>query len=221
MNFHNQTVKVAVAFWERFKWFYRLGISLLILVTGYLSAQIYVWEPVQQLIKAKDSVEGLDSILRLDSLIAQKLTSLLAIFFFVTASAMYYFWRNQEHIETINTAIRKVRFVLKLPSSFLLGCWLFVTGFSLYAYLHVGQVGLAIFLVGSTLFAMPALMFMWWLKNDFFKPIEHRWQEVLYPWVIGVFLLSAVACILYSPISLFFSIWDWIEFIQLHWPSSQ
>lgn len=63
-------IHTAATCWERFKWFYKIGFSLITLASGYLSAQIYVWEPVQQLIKAKDSVEGLDSILRLDSLIA-------------------------------------------------------------------------------------------------------------------------------------------------------
>lgn len=129
---------------------------------------------------------------------------------------MYYFWKNKAEIESINEVLKKIRFILQIPSNFLYLCWFFISGFALYAYLQSGKVGIAIFGVGSILFALPAFMFTYWLKNEFFKPIVKNWQKVLYPWVIGVFTLATVACLLFNPIEFFMSLFDWYEFFNLN-----
>ncbi|TWX65943.1 hypothetical protein ESZ36_16705 [Colwellia demingiae] len=185
-------------------------------ICGYVAASFYTLESFQLIIAKANQIEGVDKVFNVQDIIIGKLTSVLAIFFFITSGAMYYFWKNQGEIDSINIVLKKIRFILKIPSSFLYMCWFFISGFSLYAYLNSGQVGVGIFTVGTILFAIPALMFSYWLKDDFFKPIEKDWQKFLYPWVIVIFTIATGTCFLYSPIDFFLDLPDWYNFIHLH-----
>jgi hypothetical protein len=213
---NNIIAKAEVSF-SIYKFIKKYVVRFVAFICGYAAATFYVLEPFQLIIGKANQVEGFDKLFNVEGMIAGKLTSLFAIFFFITSAAMYYFWRNQDEIHSINAVLKKIRFILKIPSSFLYICWFFLSGFSLYAYLQSGQVGIGIFSVGTMLFALPAAMFSYWLKDDFFKPIKNNWQRVLYPWVIGTFALATIACFLYSPIDFFFDLFDWHEFINIHW----
>jgi hypothetical protein len=199
-----------------FKFIKTFAFRISAFIGGYIAATLYTYEPFQQLLGKTQQIQGLDKVFNVQDIITGKLTSVLAIFFFITSGAMYYFWKHQGEIDSINAVLKKIRFILKIPSSFLYFCWFFLSGFSLYAYLHSGQVGIGIFAVGTILFAMPALMFSYWLKDEFFQPIEKDWQKLLYPWMIRAFAITTGACFLYSPIDFFLDIGDWVEFIEIH-----
>lgn len=220
MYFENPPLKSLIRYWERFKRIFKVAGSLLTTAVGYLFFHLYKWEPYQQVLQKKDSIEGLNKLLSIDSLLTQKLTELSAIFFFVLATVTLYFWRNQDQIAAINHVMRKLGFILKLPASFCWVCWFFVTGMAVGAYQDYGTVGIEIFALASMLFLLPALIFTFSDSYLFFKPIAHRWQEILYPWFIGALFLFAVGFFLYTPISFFLSLRDWYEFIQIHWSTT-
>lgn len=216
----NNLAEKAKTGFKVFKFIKTFGFRVLAFIGGYIAATLYTYEPFQQLLGRTHQIQGLDKVFNVQDIITGKLTSVIAIFFFITSGAMYYFWKHQDEIDSINAVLKKIRFILKIPSGFLYFCWFFLSGFSLYAYLHSGQVGIGIFAVGTILFAMPALMFSYWLKDEFFKPIEKSWQIFLYPWMIAVFTMATGACFLYSPIDFFLDLPDWYNFINLHFSNN-
>jgi hypothetical protein len=202
--------------YSTFKLIKKYAFRLAAFICGYIAANFYVWQPFQQVINKASQVEGLDKIFSIQDILFDKLATLFTVFIFITSIAMFYFWKNPNEINSINSVIKKCRFILKLPSSFLYICWFFLSGFSLYAYQHHGEVGTAIFLGGSILFALPAFMFSYWLKDEFFKPIEKEWQQKLYPWIIGFYSLIVLASFLYNQISILFDLTDWYDFLYIH-----
>jgi hypothetical protein len=196
-----------------------LLLLMMIAAIGFACGKLFQTDNLQLLSKSIE-IEGIDLVFNLRDELTEKLAGLLALFFSITSCAMYYFWCNQNQIESINKVIKALSGILKLPSKFLYSCWFFVMGFSLVPILAHSQFGWPIFSLGTLMFGLPALMLSYWLKGDFFKPITYPIQKFLYPWTIGVFVLAAVVAFLYGPIEFVLSISDWHEFIKIHWPGA-
>jgi hypothetical protein len=190
----------------------------MIAVIGFACGKLFQTDNIHFFLLKLKEIEGIDLVFNLSDELAEKLAGLLFWFFSITSCAMYYFWCNQNQIESINKFMKAISGILKLPSNFLYSCWFFVMGFSLVPILSDSQVGWPIFLFGTIMFGSPALMLSFWLRGDFFEPITNPIQEILYPWVIRVFGLAAVVAFLYGPVEFVASISDWHEFIKIHWP---